>query len=428
MLKGAMDNVLTGGRGGPRHIEAQVPKQRPTAAQTPGASTNRLPIYLPPIGAVGPQRASRISTVSLAAAEWPGSVCNTEWTFHQLSPYIGKSKSSMAAALVREFTLPGHTVYEPFSGCGSIAFESWVAGCKVIANDLSPYASLLTRAKLFPYRSLALALDDLHRSAAAVNKEARPDLRSVPKWVREFFHPDSLREILTWTAVLRRRRYWFLLACLMGILHHQRPGFLSFPSSHSVPYLRWRKFPREQFPEMYKYRSLVDRLEKKVTRAFRRVPELDFDVRRSCYSRDAARFRPGSVDVILTSPPYMRQLDYGRDNRLRLWFLGCRDSDALDESVSPAENDFLVLMRACLGRWKDALSSEGTCVLVMGDACSRVNRSALPDAVMQIARDTGFVLSDQRTDVIPIDRRVRRGITGSLSETILVLRKGEAVQ
>ena len=197
-----------------------------------------------------PLRSSRVSAVSLASTDWTGGVCNTEWTFHQLSPYIGKSKSSMAASLVREFTLPGHTVYEPFSGCGSIAFESWVAGCNVIANDLSPYARLLTRAKLFPYASLELALDDLHRSAKAVNKEARADLRSVPKWVREFFHPDTLREILTWTAVLRRQRHWFLLACLMGILHHQRPGFLSFPSSHSVPYLRLRKFPRDQFPEI----------------------------------------------------------------------------------------------------------------------------------------------------------------------------------
>ena len=334
----------------------------------------------------------------------------------------------MAAALVREFTLPGHTVYEPFSGCGSIAFESWVAGCNVIANDLSPYARLLTRAKLFPYGSLELALDDLHRSAKAVKKEARPDLRSVPNWVREFFHPDTLREILIWTSVLRRRRHWFLLACLMGILHHQRPGFLSFPSSHSVPYLRLRKFPRDQFPEMYKYRSLVDRLEGKVSRAFRRVPELDFDVRRSYYSQDATRFNPGRVDVILTSPPYMRQLDYGRDNRLRLWFLGCLDSDALDESVSPAESDFLALMRACVRRWKDLLSPEGSCVLVMGDACSRENRSALPDAVTQLARDAGFVFADHRTDVIPSDRRVRRGITGSLSETILVLRKGGAAR
>ena len=380
---------------------------------------------LPPIaGAAGSRPASRVSAVSLASAEWTGGVCNTEWTFHQLSPYIGKSKSSMAAALVREFTLAGHTIYEPFTGCGSIALEGWVAGCNVIANDLSPYARLLTRAKLFPYGTLELALDDLHRSAKAVKNEARPDLRSVPKWVRDFFHPDTLREILIWTSVLRRRRHWFLLACLMGILHHQRPGFLSFPSSHSVPYLRLQKFPRDQFPEMYKYRSLLDRLERKVSRAFRRVPELDFDLRRSCYSQDAAHFSPGPVDAIITSPPYMRQLDYGRDNRLRLWFLGCRDSDALDESVSPAESDFLALMEACFRRWKDLLSFDGSCVLVMGDACSRENRGALPAAVTQLARDTGFVFVDQRTDVIPNDRRVRQGITGSLSETILVLRKG----
>lgn len=99
MIKGAMDNVLTGGRGDPRHVEAQVPRQRPTAAQTPGALTNQLPIDLPPIGTVGLQRASRISAVSLPCATWAGSVCNTEWTFHQLSPYIGKSKFSMAAAI-----------------------------------------------------------------------------------------------------------------------------------------------------------------------------------------------------------------------------------------------------------------------------------------------------------------------------------------
>ena len=64
----------------------------------------------------------------------------------------------------------------------------------------------------------------------------------------------------------------------------------------------------------------------------------------------------------------------------------------------------------------------------MGDACSRENRGALPDAVTQFARDAGFVFADQRTDVIPNDRRVRQGITGSLSETILVLRKGGAAR
>ena len=133
---------------------------------------------------------------------WTGAVSHTEWTFHQLSPYIGKTKSSMASTLVQEFTQPGDTVYEPFSGCGSIAFESWVAGCNVVANDLSPYARLLTQAKLFPYQSHDQALGDLRRASGAVAQAPRPDLRAVPKWVRQFFHSETLREILVWTAVL----------------------------------------------------------------------------------------------------------------------------------------------------------------------------------------------------------------------------------
>ena len=357
----------------------------------------------------------------MVPSAWTGGVAHTEWTFHQLSPYIGKTKSSMASTLVNELTQPGDTIYEPFSGCGSIAFESWVAGCNVVANDLSPYARLLTQAKLFPYQAHEQALDDLHRASKAVAKALKPDLRSVPKWVRQFFHSDTLREILVWTAVLRQRRHWFLLACLMGILHHQRPGFLSFPSSHSVPYLRERKFPPDRFPELYEYRPLVDRLEAKVSRAFRRVPEVDFALRRRCYSQSAARLNPGPVDAIITSPPYMRQLDYGRDNRLRLWFLGCTDSNALDEFVSPAEDGFMALMRRCFRRWQANLKPGGHCILVMGDACSRENHNALPDAVTKLAGDVGFVLAAQHTDAIPSDRRVRRGITGSLSETILVL-------
>src|SRR4051794_28808033 len=90
-----------------------------------------------------------------------GSASKTEATFHQLSPYIGKIKSSIACSLVSQFSVPGELVYDPFSGCGTVALEAWTAGRSVIANDLSPYALLLTRAKLFPYTSVSHALADL---------------------------------------------------------------------------------------------------------------------------------------------------------------------------------------------------------------------------------------------------------------------------
>jgi D12 class N6 adenine-specific DNA methyltransferase len=363
--------------------------------------------------------------------DWIGSAWQSESTFHQLSPYIGKTKSSMAASLVARFSKRGDILYDPFSGCGTLAFEAWVAGRHVIANDLSPYAHVLTRAKLFPYHSAALGLRELDRIASAVSETIDDvDLRKVPVWVRRFFHPETLREAIAWSEQLRAKRHWFLLSCLLGILHHQRPGFLSFPSSHTVPYLRINKFPRRRFPELYEYRSLRDRLEAKVVRAFRRVPELDFQLTRRCFAQSADKLTPPyTVDCILTSPPYMRQLDYGRDNRLRLWFLGIKDWHSLDNTISPREQDFLALMERCFRRWKTCLKPRGYCVLVIGDECSREDRRNLPRDIIRLATEIvgGFSLVWEYTETIPCDRRVRRGITGSASETILVFRNARAL-
>ena len=365
-----------------------------------------------------------MKTFSKLASTWNGSAWQSESTLHQLAPYIGKTKSSMAAALVEAYSKKGSVVYDPFSGCGTLALEAWRAGREVIANDLSPYARLLTQSKLFPYSSLEHALVDFANMAVKVKRRRRrPDLRTVPKWVREFFHSETLREALVWTGVLETNRRWFLLACLMGILHHQRPGFLSYPSSHTVPYLRIKKFPRSKYPKLYAYRSVADRLEAKVRRAFRRMPKLDFTLSRRCYGTRAER-QQFSIPVgsILTSPPYMRQLDYGRDNRLRLWFLGCADWKKLDGAVSPREKQFLALIGHCLHLWKTQLATNGYCVLVIGDTCSRERKENLPNLVAQIAKKAGYVLVSQHADTIPSERRVRRGIVGSSSETILVLR------
>jgi tRNA G10 N-methylase Trm11 len=159
------------------------------------------------------------------------------------------------------------------------------------------------------------------------------------------------------------------------------------------------------------------------------MPKLDFRLSRRCYGTRAEKQRFNTtVGSILTSPPYMRQLDYGRDNRLRLWFLGCDDWKGLDTVVSPKEKEFLSLMRRCLRRWKQLLVAGGHCVLVIGDNSSRSRRTNLPDLVVAIAKKAGYVLVSKHADAIPNERRVRRGISGSSSETILVLRNSALCQ
>ena len=367
---------------------------------------------------------------AVLTCNWAGSALQAESTLHQLSPYIGKLKSSIAGSLISQFTEANDLIYDPFSGSGTVALEAWAAGRNVLANDLSPYAALLTRAKLFPYVSFEVAIEELETFSHEANREReRIDLRSIPAWVRQFFHRETLREALAWTHVLRRHRRWFLLASLLGILHHQRPGFLSFPSSHTVPYLRLKAFPPAKFPELYEYRSLRDRLEAKVKRAFRRVPELDYALKRQCFSQSAHLLAPKILaDAIITSPPYMRQLDYARDNRLRLWFLGIDDPRALDKAISPRKEAFLKLMRQCFRKWKTVVKPQKYCVLVVGDGSSEVHGANLPEIISQIATNEvgGYDHIYNYTEAIPNERRVRRGLTGSASETIIVLRNNDS--
>lgn len=356
------------------------------------------------------------------------STVGTEWSFHQLSPYIGKIKSSIARFLIENFTQRRAFICDPFCGAGTIPLEAWSLNRKIIANDLNKYAHILTLAKLFPPASLEIVLSDIEKYDKIVQRnKQKVDLRKVPKWVREFFHKETLRETIAWFQILQKNDSNFLLACILGILHHQRPGFLSFPSSHTVPYLRKKSFPPNKHPQLYQYRSVKDRLIKKAHRAFKRTPKLNEGIERICYSEDARNlnFKGQQIDAIISSPPYMRKLDYARDNRLRLWFLGINDSKKVDELISPRETDFIAMMRECLINWKGVLKKNGKCILFLGDNYSKKYKMNLPEVIENVATKEigGYVLLFKHISIIPENRRVRRNYKGNKSETILVLRK-----
>jgi len=141
-------------------------------------------------------------------------------------------------------------------------------GRHTIANDLNKYAFVLTNAKLFPPPLAIDAIQQIEEFDKIVQKKSnKVDLKNVPLWV----------------ANLQEKNSWFLLSCLLGILHHQRQGFLSFPSSHTVPYLRAKKFPPDEFPALYQYRCVKERFLSKVKRALKRQPVFNPKLNRICY-------------------------------------------------------------------------------------------------------------------------------------------------
>jgi hypothetical protein len=352
-----------------------------------------------------------------------------DWTFHQIAPYIGRMKTSMARSLIKTWTRQGDLVVDPFCGCGSVALEAAANGRRVVAGDWNSYGALLTRAKLFPPVSLRAA----ERRLAKVWKLSREriaeqDLRAVPPWVRRFFNPQTLRSALAFRDASVETDEYFLLACLLGILHHQRPGFLSYPSSHLVPYLRDAKFPRRLFPKMYDERDVLTRLEAKVRRTFRRLPK-PYPESRRVLQIDARQFPSiRNIRAVITSPPYMNELDYIRDNRLRLWFLERRLPVGIELVGRDRDAAFTSLLRAACLRLAPGIQPGGYFILVVGDATrggGPTGRTAiLTRNLFDVETAFGaFKLEGIYVDTIPDIRRSRRECRGTKRETVLIYRK-----
>src|SRR5687768_15125071 len=132
-------------------------------------------------------------TLNEIRGNWSDTSSGTENTLQQLAPYIGKMKTSLARSLVENFTKPGDTVIDPFCGSGVICLEALTLGRNVVANDLNPYASILTRAKLNPIDTVeeaCKAAESVVEEAKSIALDANYNV-DAPEWVRAFFHHQT---------------------------------------------------------------------------------------------------------------------------------------------------------------------------------------------------------------------------------------------
>jgi hypothetical protein len=334
-------------------------------------------------------------------------------------------KTTIARALIRRFTAPGDFLVDPFAGSGIIPFEAGLLGRVAIAADTNPYGVVLMRAKFSAPTSCDTAIRRFeHRWKKAERRVADQDLRRVPPWVRRFFHPETLRSALALRDELVDAHDDFLLACLLGILHHQRPGFLSYPSSHLVPYLRDRLFPRKTFASLYEERDVRLRMLAKLRRTYRRPPRFIPSAR--VYHSDARSLPiPSRIDAVITSPPYMNELDYVRDNRLRLWFLDRRLPQIQDIPRGDRERHFRALLQGTFFRLLGRLAHGAAVVIVVGDTRRGGRRLDAARVVKQVLSQDIFAalaLQEEFHDRIPDIRRSRRDLSGTKRETILAYR------
>jgi hypothetical protein len=291
------------------------------------------------------------------------------------------------------------------SGVGTIPFEASLNGRKGLGVDLSPLAYTVTRAKLKSYdpTEVRFALRDLKQFIQDNREEY--EVEGVEDEIQEFFHNKTLREILAAKDFFDGKednRYYLLKACTSHILHGNRPYALSRRSHNIIPIP-----PKGDF----EYKPLIDSLSDKVERTLKYNPPPEF-VEGDAYRGDAFDIPElvGSVDTIITSPPFLKTTEFLRQNRVRLWFNGW-GYDKQDEM----KQDFLENMEMqaytdLLNPFSQCLSTGSLCVIHTGV----INGEDMALQLADKAPDHGFAplgVVYENTEAMESQGRTDRGST-----------------
>jgi len=362
-------------------------------------------------------------------------VASQRWghSMHTMCPYQGMFPPKIAHYFIQKYSSPGSMVLDPFSGRGTTVLQARVEGREAIGNDLSPLAFVLTSAKANPppWDHMMRYIDELEKIYEAEGRR-EPD---VGDEIRMLFASETLNQLwfLRERLLSSRMKQWtsrdFMMAGgIAGILHGATrsdgtSAFLSIsmPNTFSMAPAYVRKYIHEHGltpPEQ----NVFTRLREKLARLYADDPA---GPACSAAHRDAASFMQekalkSQIDLIVTSPPYMKVVNYGTSNWIRLWWLGLEGvsrqggagrrflDDALDHGHSyEAYEQFI---KHLLHGVRNCLKPNGVAAIVIGDVASPDGTAvALAERLWrELGSQSGLRMVEMIEDDLPSQQKVSR--------------------
>ena len=292
------------------------------------------------MGALAPQpdlfgnAADNGDTAQEAASDFrdPAFMANRNAPVHRWVPWIaGYSKHFVADALARFAAAPG-VVLDPFSGVGTTLVEADLAGHEAVGFEINPYAVFASRTKLKAHRVAPERLRDAAKALAAFMERALAEgvesSREVPPGFRTrapFYSPKVLRKVLLALdfvdALAGREADMLRLAFAATMVDYSNYSYEpSLGRKAAVGRPEVDDFPvaaalAAKAMDMADDAAWYRRARAKRRRKDARVVEASF--------LDGYRELPaGSVDLLVTSPPYLNNYHYNRNTRPHLYWLG----------------------------------------------------------------------------------------------------------
>jgi len=319
-------------------------------------------------------------------------------SIHEIS-YRACFKPQLPRFFISLLTKKGELVYDPFSGRGTTVLEAALLGRNVIANDANPLSRILTEPRFFPPDLTAV-----EKRLASIPRESSPEGIDLSM----FYHPDTEQEIVALRHYLLELQKgsrddmtdrWIAMVATNRLTGHS-PGFFSvytLPPNQAVSQQSQQRInaKRNQVPEYRDTHSIILNKTRSLLRTltgdeWRNLPRAGRNARLlTGDARMTSSIPKNSVQLTVTSPPFLDIVQYRHDNWLRCWFNGL-DEGTIENGITMARtvDAWSAVMGAVFGELFRITCPGGYVAFEVGEVRKRTIR--LEEHVVPLGISAGF--------------------------------------
>lgn len=254
---------------------------------------------------------------------------------HGLHKYPAKFFPELPKWLIQKYSKKGDIILDPFMGSGTTNIESLMLGRNSIGIDIDPFARFLSRIKTtkLDLKKLQEAQKDIFQLLPKydyknINKEDIPKFPYMEHWfkinvAKELTYIKSIILNLKTTKNIKN----FYLLCFSSII--RKVSNASNECTRTVirkkyinpiePLGTLECFYNAVVSNILKYQDFHELYPSDITAKF----PVNWDARN-------IKLTKNSIDMALTSPPYINAVDYPRTHQLELYWLGLCSSSLVN--------------------------------------------------------------------------------------------------
>jgi DNA modification methylase len=382
------------------------------------------------------------SVVSFRVGEFWTSKQRQANKIHEVS-YRACFKPQLPHYFISRFTNEGSTVYDPFAGRGTTSIEAALNGRRVIQNDINPISTVFTKGRL--------GLPELEEVEERLEEIFQIDSSEDPGIdLTMFYHQETLKELLKLRLYLGEKRAensldpiddWIAMIATNRLAGHS-PGFFSvytFPPNQAISPARQIKINqnRNQIPPYRDVKTLILKKSKQMQSGLSSDEKAKLRkaaIEATFLSLPADSTFPiskGSVDLIVTSPPFLDIVNYEEDNWLRCWF-NKFDTKAIGTQITMSKTavEWQFQMSNVFNELNRVLKQNGVIAFEVGEI--RNGKIKLEELVIPAAKTAGLLckevlINEQNFTKTSNIWGVKNNKAGTNSNRIIILQKAQSL-